>query len=364
MKTNLKYATELVEGINEWVMKSHEQIKRTTIPVTARDLAGKNLPLKDEPSFEPYVGPIRGSYTAIKKDIQIRFKGGIQKFLGVLFASHFTQKILEIKQKIKVLQEKINNLELDLHRSIVPWNYTVYKKLTAILAILAISDITWTTSSMLSLSDVLIIAVVIGIVLGLSQIFATKAAVLAIRQIQNPHKRTKYYLIAIFGALLFSVIIGLFRDNYVRHNTNTIISFWGSNFIVFAFINMVPILATALLLHYFYPTKEQMEEIKKYDELKREIKKCTTEIKILEEDQRRFEIQRMEGISLNEKMMHDEVKLLEKVDAYYDESIGLFKNENIIRRSDGSYPACFKNAHEKIPNPVIDHFNIPPKEVS
>jgi len=356
--TSFKKVNQLVSDINAQITTSHEVTKKTVAPVTARDLAEKNLPTADEPSFEPYISQLKARYTTLKKNVELNVEGGIQKFLGILNGSYLTQKITEVKEKITAENNKIKNLMIDRNRCIIPWNYRIYKNLIWLLILFGISDSIWTSSSFLYLNDIVFVAIVIGIVLGLSQIFASKAAVLAIRQIQSARRRTKYYLIAIAGALIFSIILGLFRDNYIRENSDEIISFWSSNPFYFALINMVPIIATALLLHYFYPTKEQIEEIKKYEDIKEQIKHCDAAIKSLQREQKQLERERIEGLSLNEKLMHDETKLLEKVDAHYDESIGVFKHENILRRTDGLFPVCFKRAHESIPNPVTEHFNI------
>jgi hypothetical protein len=62
--------------------------------------------------------------------------------------------------------------------------------------------------------------------------------------------------------------------------------------------------------------------------------------------------------TLHGQIMHDQQKLFEKVDSFYQEAEGVFKNENVIKRTDGMFPVCFRNPHEPLPTIEGDYLKI------
>jgi len=82
---------------------------------------------------------------------------------------------------------------------------------------------------------------------------------------------------------------------------------------------------------------EQVEDINK------QIKQKDKHKKQLEEELNELLTERVEVINIHGQMVHDEKHLLEKVDAIYGTAIGVFINENVMKRTDNKFPECFKN---------------------
>ena len=350
------FITNLVHQINEDLTRSHKHILQTSVLFDARIYAERNLPAQNEPLFETYLTSIKAQYKALKKNISVNLKGGMQNMLASATIPSLNEKINGLKIAIKKAIDKIRNLETDKSRIVVDCSNQAYKYHNWLIFLFGLAESLLTMSCFLRLGDIVIIAAVVGAVIGLAQIFAVKATVLAIREVTDRRKRKRYYTIALVGFSLFSLLFGAMRYHFAHVGAAAGVPFAVVNPFSFAALNMLIVIASALLVHFFHPSIADTKKLDQIKEIDSEIKKTLAELQEFETAHDALIIERQEVFALHEQIKHDQTELLTKVNALYDDAVGTFKTENIAKRTDGMFPECFKHLHEPLADFKDDEF--------
>lgn len=348
----------LADTLNKEVTRAHTDIVHSVVLVESKSYAFKNLPAPDELSLLPFLSSIRGKYDALKKNIAVKLKGGYQKFAGAISVATYGEKLTALKESIKKEHDNYNNLVSDKNRVATKNRHTGYKKVKWLLPLFGIAESLLTVSCFLKIGDIMLIAIIVGSTIGLAQIYAAKTTVLAIREIDDTPRRRRYYLIAAIIFTVLSIVLGLVRYYFSSQSSVTAIPLLFLNPFTFAACNMLLVLASALIVYYYYPTKTEATELEQLQQIERQIKESEIRQKTLQTEYDTLFAERAAVTSLHGQVMHDEQKLFEKIDSFYQEAVGIFKNENICKRTDGMFPTCFKNPHEPLPNTTINNLQI------
>ncbi len=208
------------------------------------------------------------------------------------------------------------------------------------------------------MGDIVLIAAFVGCIIGLAQVYAAKTTVLAIREIDDVAKRKKYYLAALIGFSIFSLLLGLLRYYFAHQGAASAAPFIVLNPFVFAAFNMMLIVASALLVYHYFPSKAEIAELEHINDIDRKIKQSLAAQTALQKEYDKLLAERVLVTTLHSQIMHDQQKLFDKIDNFYLEAEGTFKNENISKRTDNAFPLCFKNPHQPLPNTDVDYLQI------
>lgn len=350
MKHSHSSLDNLIAKTSDQLLIAHEKIKHDTVIFEAGNFATKNLPAINESSFKPYLATIEASYTGLKKDVSVNLEGGIQKVLGAVDLGTSNQKIDLQKKSLEKAGEKITHLNIDRNRINLSGNCTSYLKYRDLLLLLAFGEVLWVIAGLLNLGDIMLLAIGLGIVIGIAQISAVKTATQIIKEIKNKRKQKLYTIIASVAFSIFSLSLGMLRYWFIHIGTGSNIPFIVMNPFTFVAINMLFIVATALIVIFFYPTKEEVKQIHMKEAIDKKFKDAVKQKQNLESDIFDLMNERQHLMEIRIKRDHAEKKLHEKIDAFYDEAIGVFKHENIIKRRDGAFPLSFKSPHDPLPH--------------
>ncbi|MDB5198047.1 MAG: hypothetical protein JWO92_10 [Chitinophagaceae bacterium] len=356
MKHSHSALKNLIDKANNQLSKAHANIKQGQVIFESDGYAAKNLPRSNEVSIRPYLITIIALYVAIKRDISVILQGGAQTLLGKVNLGTSNQKIDLMKKAIEKVEEKIRHLTVDKCRMNLEGNCKTYLRYRMLLILFALGEILWVVAALLKLGDVVLMALGLGIAIGLAQITAVKTVTQIIKEIKDKKKQKLYTIIAGIAFFLFSLSLGLLRYWFVHTGPGGNIPFIAMNPFTFVAINMLFIVATALIVFFFYPGKEELKKIQMVVKIQEEIKMAQKEKQ--EQEKALFELMNerqflMEaGIILNdaEKQLH------KKVDSCYEESVGIFKLENTLKRPDGTFPVSFNNLHDPLPG--VDSNNL------
>lgn len=352
-----KSISNLAAGLNAEISKSHKHIIRTSVLVEAKNYAAKNLPTAGEHTFSPYLTTIRGKYQGLKAHIALSLRGEYQRFAGTATVTTINEKLTIVNDAIKKEAENIRHLVSDKSRVVVMVSRSRYRKPRWLLFLFGLGECLLNMSCFINIGDILLIAAVVGGIIGLGQVYASKVTALAIREIEDSAKRKKYCIIAFLGFAALSVILGLLRFG-ILHTSAASMPFLFLNPFTFAAFNMLLIMASALLVYYYFPTKEEMSELEELAEIEKRLKTCSASLTMLEKERNTLLAERVLITNLHGQIIHDQQKLFEKVDSLYQEAVGTFKNEIVTKRADGAYPECFKNPDEPLSNPQTEYFKI------
>jgi hypothetical protein len=352
------YVGDLVHQLNNEIKKSHQGIIKTSVVLEANNYAKKNLPKPDESSVEPYLNSLRGQYKALKKEISVKLKGKLQQFLGTIGIKPLDEKIQAHAQAIAVEADEIQNLEADKGRLEASCSWPDFKKYSWLLFLFGLAECLLTVSCFISIGDIFIIALIVGIIIGLAQVYSAKTTVLFIREIENPRKQKLYAILALVGFSVFSIVIGTLRYYFAHVGIASSVPITALNPFTFAAVNLLLVLASALLVYFFYPFKHELEQLSQIEKIVIEIKKRRGRQQDLIKDYDRHVEKRVEAYKVHGEVAHCEKELNEKIDAFYEEAIGKFKHENVTKRTDGAFPECFKQPHIALPAITDSEFTL------
>lgn len=359
MKEN-NYSTIVTEfnHVNQEIDRSHEETINSDVLHLARSLASKNFPKPDETDIEPFVSSITAKYATLKNKAAIKLKGSLQKYLGSIGISRLTQKIEEVKTKLGERRNKTNNLILDRDRIEMVNKTVLLKQVWLILAVFGVAEVVYNVSTFITIGDIVIFALILGVIIGFAQILTAKSVTLYIRDIQDVSHRKKYIRIAFVGFSTFSLMLGILRFYLLPARQQTPIPIWALNPIIFAVINLVLIVGAALVVYRYYPTREQEAQLEQLRKINKEIKTTSNAVAQLETEQDTLTKQKAQAFLLHGSVIYDELKIYEKIDNYYQQAVGAFKNENVTKRSDNEYPLCFRKQVLPPPSPPTEHFTL------
>ncbi len=352
------FVQDTVHQLNSDITKSHQTILTTSVLLEARTYADKNLPKPDEPNIDPYLTSISAQYRALMKTVSLTLQGSLQRFLGVTGISPLDEKIKGTNDAISTEAVKIKNLETDKIRIQSNSKRTGYKKYLLLLAFIAVAECLFTVSSFLKLGDIFIIALIVGAMVGVAQVAAARQAVLTIREINNPQKQKRYWIIALICFLVESICLGILRYYLAHRGVASDLPFIALNPLTFAIINMLFIVAAGLIVYFYFPTKAELEQLSHIEEIEKDITKSTKLKGDLIRQHDALVADKVKAVKIHGELAHCEKELFEKIDAFYDHAVGTFKHENVTKRTDGAFPECFKQGHGSLLVVVEKEFNL------
>jgi hypothetical protein len=352
--TDWSFLEREIEAIESNLKKSHEQFMKATVIPEAQNYAAKNFPDPDEETFEACLTTIRGYYGKLKKEVSIKLQAGVQRILGATNIATAQQNIDNKEKEIEDETGKRDRLKVDRGRIFIDGDHASYKKQRILLFILTVGDCIWTTSSFLKLGDILLFAVFLGIVIGIAQTSAVKNATQIIKEIDDRHKRRMYTIIATVAFFILSCCLALLRYWFIHAGSAASVPFVVMNPLTFAMINLLFIAATALVIIFYYPSKSQLKDMRKAEELDKEIAAVDERHKALNGELTGLIKEREFFVELRTRRIHAEQKLHEKVDVMFDEAVGVFKNENVAKRPDKKFPVSFKNPHQPLSEEITE----------
>ena len=346
--TDWSFLQREIEAIESYLKKVHEQFRQTTVLQESKNYASNNFPNPDDTSFESCLTTIRGFYSKLRKEVSIKLQGGVQQVMGAANLATAKQNIENKEKEIQVETDKKERLAVDRGRIFIEGDHASYKKQRTLLIIFAIGECLWTVSAFLKLGDILLIALLLGIALGLAQISAVTSATQIIKEIDDRKKRRIYTIIAAIGFFALSCFLALLRYWFIHAGAATNVPFIVMNPFTFAAINMLFIAATALVIIFYYPTKSQIEAMRKAEGLDKEIQGVEARCKELHAELTVLIKEREFFVELRTRLIHAERKLHEKINTMFDEAVGVFKSENVAKRPDKTFPQSFKNPHDPL----------------
>lgn len=352
--TDWSFLERLVSSIESYLKKEHEKFKHDTVLHEAQTYAAGNYPAEADDSFESCLTTIRGFYSKLKKEISIKLQGGVQKTIGAANMATSNQSIASKESEIHQESEAMNRLVIDRGRIGDSGTYALYKKQRMFLILFAIGECIWTMSAFLKLGDIVAVALCVGVVVGVAQILGVKSAVQVIKEIDDSRKKKFWWIVFIISAFVISFCLALLRYWFVHIGSGATVPFFVMNPFTFVGINMLFIAVTALIVLFNYPTKAQINDISKAQEMDAEILKYRERLKSLGDELTALRKEREFFVELRTRLIHAETKLHEKVNTMFDESVGVFKHENTVKRTDHLFPQSFKNPHQPLSDETVE----------
>lgn len=345
-----------LETIKQTLDKEHGDYTKEVIH-NASGLAHDNLPGVDELSYEHHVANIRGFYARLLNSIPLRLSGALQLMLGSLDLATIDERIKKQTDQHDALEKEKNYLQSDLNKINNGNPPHAYRTYTFLLWLLGLADVISMIGAFLALlGESYIVAIILGILFGISLFLAIKAAVLLYRDKPQISNRWMRYAIPI-ALVVSAILLGLMRSAQVGEEATSQITPF-----IFIIINIVIFFATAIVVYMFFPSEQQLQQMETCTKLETEIDTKEKTIKQIDEQITGLKTAKHQLAQDRLHIRHAQKLLCDRVQAMWQESIGIFIATNIRYRTDKQYPQCFKTPLEPLvvnhDDETINHFTI------
>lgn len=336
------------------------------VPYDASSLAHSNLPPHDAEKIDPYITKIKGFYQRLRNDIPHKVQGSLQLVYGAFDMNPIDEHLKKLETQKQILEKEKNHLKDDLQRQAKPRDISQYKWTKVLLAFLAFFDVmSMIASFMGTFQENYLFAIVLGTTIGLSLIHFTKSLVLHIRDTPQ----TKSSLVVKWASLILLLLISIFIGGlrYVQSTDDGTVhqATLYSNPFVFILFNLLIIATTAYIVYMKCPSEKEIQEYHAYKKCEDDIIRKEQEIKQYDTDIDELKLKKTITGKYRLQLRHAQQIFYERIQAMYEEAVGVFIVANLKQRTDGKNPVCFtqplaplniSNEDEKITN-VLKHYN-------
>lgn len=338
MSTLTNASSETAMRIARELDQEHQQYSKEIIR-NATALAEQNLPRKDD-LFDHYLSGMRGFYTRLAHSVPLRLTGALQLILGSLDLASIEEQIRNKTSRRDVLenqQEELEQTQRKLEEGLHPEDYHAYYW---ILWLLGMTDVVGMIAAFLTVfSDSYFIAIVLGTVFGIAIFLAIKAAVLYLRDkpVTASHRWIRIALPFFFIAA--ALIIGMLRGHQVNEEGTS----W-MNGMIFSFVNLVIFLATAFVVYMFFPSEVQLVKREQAHDNQVKLSGIDRDITTVQGEIKQLKAQKHAVATERLQIRHQQKILIDRVQAMWDEAVGLFILTNRKYRADKINPTCFQSS--------------------
>ncbi|MDB5227421.1 MAG: hypothetical protein JWN78_1614 [Bacteroidota bacterium] len=328
---------DTAQKLQSELIKAHEVFTKTEVPPLAAGY-GRRIPAlpKENDKLDPYVMKLIMFYMEWVSKINLALHGSMQIVYGKFQIAELTEKIFQKKREKELLEQDKGNLEDDkIKMGIVnpPKSHSKYRLL---ISVMIFADVISVIAACLNVfEDAVIIAVILGIFIGISLFMLIKSAVTDLRD--QPQSRGKIIVKWGIIVLLFvmAIVLGSMRAKQSEQETKE------DHTIAFVLINILVFASTAYAIYRYIPSDEVQQKMEAYENIENGINKKQIAI---------TQIQREIDLLVASKNLigtdklrkrHDQRQLNLLIKSLYKQAVAVFVELNIRTRTDGIFPDCF-----------------------
>jgi len=265
---------------------------------------------------------------------------------GQIEADRAKAKCKQMEDAIFHLEEqnKHDEYELQSFDSKSVWN-RIYLAIAVTLVIL-IGEIAFNTKAFEFAGESLLFALTISLSVSFAVYALSHVAPMLYKEIRDKIKRRLFAASVLAVTLIAFYVLGVFRSNLLAQNEASISP------VFFVIINFFLFMVSVFLSYYLMPTWEEIKGSFHNRKLHRAINKRKKEIAALHDQ-----------IEVLNKYIEELARQIIRINIYTEytdkrieklcyESISIFKNVNLIHRTDRKVPDCF---HDELPPIYIQH---------
>lgn len=363
MENNSTVSIVTIRDTQDEIQKSFETEHNAFLPeikALATDYAAHNRPEADAKSIESYIETIRAKYSNRLNDNSLKMASTVRSQLG-------RWDIQTLRQKSKALTLKANECSRDLdvlknsrEKHIGKRTWKDFQKMQTMLKVCTVIESLGYTGSFLVLHDPIMLAILWGSILGILQTFGIEQLALWLRDGSGAQfsKLTKRLIWLGVGAVATG--LGLLRYATMRAHGNT--GFAASPFapIIFILISYFLISVLAVYVWHNWPTKEEIENMKRAIQLDDEIAAKTAELADCQKQITDCTNQANTYAQVHTLLIQSERDLYHKVNNNFKYAVGVFKNVNRIARTDNVTPECFEHPVADLAVPSYEQWSDSP----
>ena len=330
----------LIEKYKNEIDESSKHFIQTEVKVKAANLGRLNIPEHDAPSLEPFIGEIRAFYKRKLSDISLAFSGTVQEQLSAMQIHTKKQLLKDTENTRSKLEQEIAQFKIDRERIRVTRDPKNYKAAKALLLAVAIAEVIGYTLSYIKLNDSILLAMVLGLLTGISQTYLVK--VIAISWRDKGWSNWSAFKKALLGSGIALGIVALscIRYWYVQSSDSTA-SLPYLSILVFIAITTMLVGFVGGYTYLYYPSEEELQKLNRLEEIDNAILDREKRIKEYEASYNAITKEINVYGQVYHLMTHGQEEFRKRIQSHFEEAIGEWRHENRIRRSDGMTPYCF-----------------------
>ena len=334
---------ELEELIRKKDAELKEQARKN-----AKHLAAKNLPASSRDRLPPYIGDLNAGYGALSAFVNQRILPATHPVEGKLEIDKAKEKDKEFDLEIQKKEEKNRNAEYEL-AGFDP--ATLIKRILLALlstALITLGEIAFNAKAFEITGHNLLFSLLLAVAISVSVYLFAHFVPIQYKRTDSDIKKK----VILWGslALITGVFIAMavFRSQVLARNHINVNPFF------FVIINVFLFVVSALVSYYLMPGWDEISRNARQFRIYNGIRKGNQEIIRLKKSRGEHKDAAIERAKFHIRVPHYAENLLERIRKLYREAVELFKQVNLINRSDSGVPDCF---YEEPPELDVNYYD-------
>lgn len=331
------------------LQKKHNEYLANEVLTSATNYATKNLPSPDEQNISFYIEPIIAFYKNFVQDVRLSIKSAIQNTLGNLKIEVSKNSTEDIDKQINDIDTRVINLNTDKSRVTTDYSKKQYALWSWVLYLIAIGEMVFISQSFISLfGDSYLLGLIVGLIVSLSNIFLVKFYVVneLCDNKSNSNVRWASAILIFIFILAVNTSLAILRYKLLISSSGDQTFSPVVSVLIFLAIQFIISGASAYISYNFTPTKSDRKAFEEIDNIEKELINLRKRRDGLLLDKKALLLHLEFDLHFREECKHLERNAILKIEQWCRLSIGEFKRENVLRRSDNCYPECFRQAIE------------------
>ena len=307
----------------------------------ARHFAKRNLPAPSEGELSHFTGDIKTGYEKLYAEV----------YKAKQPASHFPEAKMEgdyFKDKDSGLTNKINTLEDEndtdkyelenFHQGIL--SLKLWLVLIGTLVIFS-GEVVFNAKAFQVIVENLFFALALSVAISFAVLVGSHFAAFLYKDAKTAFKRRMIVLCSLAIATIVFMVIAHIRSLYLSNHDIDI------NPLYFVVFNLFLLVISTLLSFALLPTWHEVKAEFKHLRLDREVKKRRRQIEKLNAERGKIKDIVLERTEQRMRIFHYMNDTAEQIRKMYFETIEVFKNTNLIYRTDRKTPDCFSQTPDE-----------------
>lgn len=301
----------------------------------ARHFAKRNLPSPTEGEFSHFTGDIKTGYEKLYAEVYKAKQPDAHFPEAKMDGDYFKDKDAGLSNKIKTLEDENHTDKYELenfHQGILPLK--LWLVLVGTLVIFS-GEVVFNAKAFQVITESLLFALVLSVAISFCVLVGSHYAAFRYKDARTTFKRRMIVLCSLASATIVFIVIARIRSLYLLNHDIDI------NPLYFVVFNLFLFVISAVLSFALLPTWHEVKEEIKHLRLDQAVKKRERQIEALHSERGKIRDIVLERTKQRMRIVHYMNDTAEQIRKMYFETIEVFKNTNLIYRTDRKTPDCF-----------------------
>lgn len=326
----------ILDPILEELLKKRDVELKILAEKYAKTFGERNLPASTGDNLVNYIGEIKGGYEKLAAEMYHSMQPDAHLPEAKIDADYFRGKakglVMEINDKEAQNKTDENHLK-DFAKNNIPSRIAWAMGATMIVTL---GEVMFNTKSFQVTGENLLFALVLSICISFAVFVFSHMTPMLFKEALTKLKRIAVVVGSLLLVTLLFSALAIFRSTYLASHDVHIKPTY------FVIINLFFFIVSSLVSFFVMPSWAEVKENGLMLKLHYAVKKRKKDLKKLKIELDRIQTTIMERTKVRIRIAHYTNYAIERIRKMYAETVGVFKTNNIIYRTDNKPPDCFE----------------------